>query len=70
MGDDVLTGALAAADTTPVCAETAEPEPAELLAVTAARSVDPTSAAASAYVCPVAPAISAQFAPPLSHRRH
>ena len=45
-------------------------DPAELLAVTAARIVEPTSAEPSRYVCPVAPAIARQFAPDESHRCH
>jgi hypothetical protein len=66
----VFDGATAAAVTTPVAAEEADDEPALFDAVTTTRIVEPTSADANVYVLPVAPAISEQFPPPASQRRH
>jgi hypothetical protein len=48
----------------------AELEPAELLAVTATRTVDATSAETSVYVCAVAPEMPEQLAPAESQRCH
>ena len=45
-------------------------EPLPFVKVRVERSVEPTSAAWTAYVRPVAPAIDAQLAPPLSQRFH
>ena len=70
VGNAVFTGALAAADTTAVCAELALLEPTEFEPVTATRNVEPTSAATAVYDCKDAPAISTQLAPPESQRRH
>src|SRR4051794_33770057 len=53
-----------------VAAVLAAVAPAALRAVTTARIVCPVSSPVSAYVVPVAPAMSVQFAPPPSHRRH
>ena len=44
--------------------------PAAFVAVTTTRTVAPTSAAVSAYVALVAPAMSVQVAPVASQRRH
>jgi hypothetical protein len=60
-----------AAVTTAVAAELAgldDPDP--LLATTETRNVCPTSAAATTYDCPVAPATATQPAPELSHADH
>ena len=62
VGGTVLTGGVGA--TTPLAAEVADAEPPAFVAVTTERSVWPTSAATSVYVLDVAPAMSAQFAPP------
>src|ERR671932_2048111 len=70
VGGDVFAGAVAAAVTTAVCAELALLEPTELVAVTVTRSVEPTSAFATRYVCWVAPAMLVQLPPALSQRRH
>ena len=70
VGNDVFAGATGAAATTAVCADTAEPDPPEFEPVTAARNVEPTSAATAVYDCEDAPAISTQLAPPESQRRH
>ena len=70
VGGEPFTGGAGAAATTAVCAEPAEPEPSVFVAVTATLVVEPTSAEASVYVWPVALAMSAQFAPALSQRRH
>jgi hypothetical protein len=56
--------------TTPVAAEVAIAEPAELLAVTETRTVFPASAAAMAYAGPVAALIGAHEAPAASHCCH
>ena len=64
----MFTGATAL--TTAVGADVAEADPAELLAVTSTRIVEPTSALTTPYVLLVAPAMSTQLPPPLSHRRH
>ena len=48
----------------------AELVPAVFVAVSFTRIVEPRSAPTSRYDDPVAPAISTQFAPPLSHRCH
>jgi hypothetical protein len=45
-------------------------DPAELVAVTATRSVEPTSALAATYVCAVAPGRSLQLPPLAPQRRH
>jgi hypothetical protein len=45
-------------------------DPAEFDAVTATRTVDPTSPEVNAYDCAAAAVISLQFAPPESQRRH
>src|ERR671933_411152 len=70
VGGDVFAGAVAAAVTTTVWAEPALLEPTELVAVTVTRSVEPTSAFATGYVCWVAEAMLLQLAPALSQRRH
>jgi hypothetical protein len=70
VGGLVLTGGAADGVTTAVCAELCELDPAELEAVTATRIVVPRSAATSVYVGALAPAMSAQLAPPVSQRRH
>ncbi len=54
--------------TTAVGSEFAVAEPAVFVAVTATRSVWPTSADASVYAAVVAPAIAVQAPPPLSQR--
>ena len=46
------------------------PAPASLLAVSCTRTVEPTSAAASVYVCPVASGIATQLLPDASQRCH
>jgi hypothetical protein len=56
--------------TTDVGIETAVALPTEFDASTASLIVDPTSAADTAYVEPVAPPMSAQDAPAVSQRRH
>jgi hypothetical protein len=56
--------------TTAVGAEFRDAAPAEFVAVTRTTSVEPTSAVTTAYVAPVAPAISTQPAPLESHRSH
>ena len=56
--------------TTAVGADEAVAEPAELLAVTETRIVDPTSAEARRYLVPVALEIGAQETPPESQRCH
>jgi hypothetical protein len=61
---------LGAAVTTAVAAEDAVVEPAESLAVTETRIVDPTSNDARRYVVPLAPAIDEQEPPPESQRCH
>ena len=58
------------AATTAVAADETFPEPAEFVAVTIVRSVDPTSAAARRYDDPVAPDTEAQLLPAESHRHH
>jgi hypothetical protein len=55
------------AATVPVCAEFADVEPDELVAVTTERAVSPTSAAANVYVLDVAPEM---FEQPDEHRCH
>jgi hypothetical protein len=71
LGDShVQYGLLAGAPTTPVAADEAVAEPAELLAVTETRIVDPTSAAPRRYVALVAPDTEEQPLPPESHRCH
>ena len=72
-GDTVELGATAcggAAATTAVAADETFPEPAEFVAVTIVRSVDPTSAAANRYDDPAAPDTEAQLLPAESHRHH
>ena len=56
--------------TTAVGSETAVVVPAALLAVTATRTVEPTSAPPSVYVAAVAPGTSTQVAPAESQRCH
>ena len=56
--------------TVAVAFESADVVPLVLVAVTCSRIVEPASACTTAYVVPVAPAMSTQFAPPVSHRRH
>src|ERR687891_1023306 len=56
------------AATTPVCALSAFADPLAFEPVTRTRIVRPTSAEPSAYVVPVAPDTSAQFAPATSQR--
>ena len=70
VGGELFTGGAGAAATTAVCAEPAEPEPSAFVAVTATLTVEPTSAEESAYVWPVALAMSTQLAPAPSQRRH
>ena len=53
-----------------LAADSAEDEPAEFVAVTFTRIVEPTSAWTRVYVVPVAPPMLLQFAPPWSHRSH
>jgi len=53
-----------------VGAEVAVAEPAPFVAVTAARSRDPTSAAVTTYVAEVAPAIDVHEPPDESQRSH
>ncbi len=50
--------------------ETAVAEPKSFVAVTATRSLEPMSVADGRYVLVIAAAMSVQFAPPLSQRRH
>jgi hypothetical protein len=69
-GADVFDGATADAVTTPVAAEDADDEPALFDAVTNTRTVEPASADVNVYVLPVAAAMSEQFPPPASQRRH
>jgi hypothetical protein len=69
-GNTVFAGAVAAAVTTPVAADEADDDPALFDAVTSTRTVEPTSADANVYVLPVAGAMSEQFPPPVSQRRH
>ena len=68
VGATVLTGLLE--PTTAVAAEVAVAEPAEFVAVTASRSVDPVSAPATAYESVVAPVIAWHEAPDALHRCH
>ena len=70
VGATVLTGEPAAPATTPVGEESALLAPAEFVAVTLTRSVEPESAAWTAYVCAVAPLIVAQLAPLELQRCH
>jgi len=56
--------------TTAVASEAAETLPEPFVAVTTTLMVEPTSAATGAYVPDVAPTMSAQLAPPASHRCH
>ena len=56
--------------TTPVTTLAAETDPAEFVAVSKTRNVEPTSPRTTKYVDPVAPPIATQFAPPASHRCH
>ena len=65
-----MLGATGSAATTSVCADAALPEPATFEAVTTTRSVQPTSAEVSPYVCATAVSMFPQFAPPESQRRH
>jgi len=67
-GAVVFTGAVGAMRA--VVAVVAGVLPAAFVAVTTARMVEPASAEVSAYVTPVAPAMSAQLAPLGSQRRH
>jgi hypothetical protein len=68
VGAVVFTGAPPV--TTAVAADSAVAEPSALVAVTATRIVDPTSAETSAYELFVAPVIAAQEAPTLLQRLH
>ncbi len=68
VGAVVLTGGARA--TVAVAVVLAGVAPAVFVAVTTARIVLPVSAAVSVYVWPVAFAMSVQFAPAVSHRRH
>ena len=56
--------------TTPVGVDVAEPEPSALVAFTVTRNVLPTSTLFKTYVLLVAPEMSEQLPPVLSHRRH
>ena len=56
--------------TTPDCTDVAVTEPTGLLAVTATRIVEPTSAELRAYEPPVAPDTATQLPPALSQRFH
>jgi hypothetical protein len=67
VGSAVFTGGAAA--TTAVAADTAVSE-RSFEAVTVTRTVAPTAVDTKEYVCPVAPAISAQLPPVASQRRH
>ena len=67
VGGEVFTGGAAA--TTVVGSELAVVE-RSFEAVTATRMVAPTSAGTTAYVCPVAPAMSMQLPPVALQRRH
>jgi hypothetical protein len=67
-GRNVFTGAVPAS--TAVGSETAVVVPKLFVAVTATRSREPMSIEAGVYVLAVAPAMSLQFAPPVSQRRH
>jgi len=69
-GAAVFDGGATGAGTTAVTFETAMPLPPLFDAVTAARSVDPTSAEATVYDCFVAPLMLAQLEPPESHLCH
>src|SRR5579884_1360279 len=60
----------AAGRTTAVGAESADPEPPALVAVSCTLSVLPTSPAVGTYVPPVAPVIFAQLLPEESHSSH
>jgi hypothetical protein len=69
-GNDEVEVDVGAVATSAVCAETAVAEPPLFDAVTAARSVDPTSPLPSAYEADDAP-LTFEHAPPLlSQRRH
>ena len=61
---------LGASVTTAVAAESAALEPAPLVAVTRARSVESRSAAATRYVEAVAPVMFAHAPPPALQRNH
>jgi len=69
-GGVVFIGAAGVAATRAVCAETAEAEPCEFVAVTKTRTVEATSANVSVYTCAVAGMMSTQFTPDKSQRRH
>src|SRR5260221_14270584 len=56
--------------TVAVAFESAVVTPLVLVAVTWSRIVEPASAWTSVYVPAVAPAMSTQLLPPVSHRRH
>ena len=68
VGATVFAGATGS--TRPAAPDVADVDPAVFVAVTITRVVVPTSAGVSLYVVAVAPAMSAQFAPAVSHRRH
>jgi hypothetical protein len=73
VGRLVFDGAIAAwavGATISVCAEVADFEPDEFVAVTNTRIVPPASAVVKRYVAEFAPAIDAQPAPAASQRRH
>ena len=70
VGGEVLLGATGAAWTTAVAADVAELDPAEFVATTRTRRVEPASADDNVYVFPVAPRMLTQPAPAESHRRH
>ena len=71
VGSAVFAGATpAGAVTIAVWFDASDAEPAELVAVTSTRIVEPISPALTTYVVPVAPAMLVQFAPAASHCRH
>jgi hypothetical protein len=69
-GDGDGLGAGRAAWTTVVGSDWRTSEPAELVTVRRARSVEPTSAVATRYLSDVAPAIGEQASPATEHRSH
>jgi hypothetical protein len=69
-GGAVFDGGIGATVIGPTADDAAPAEPIEFVAVTVTTIVLPTSALATVYVLPVAPAISLQFAPVASHCRH
>jgi hypothetical protein len=70
VGADVLLGTVGGPGTTAVTAESAEPEPPALAAVTTDRSVSPTSELWTAYVFAVAPLMFEQLAPEVLQSCH